>query len=136
LELGRAEGISCRDSRKVFLKTNKKDLPQAPRSRREVDRAGQWEFLESLQLMPSALPEFQNQIDNWFTICSAISQLIRALPERSRKLRRPFQSLALQASQGASIFNKRRDQDGYFILEVLIDWVIPFIIKEINKVIN
>jgi hypothetical protein len=45
----------------------------------------------------------------------------------------PAASLQLQAAQGASIFNKRRDQDGFFLLEVLVDWVIPFIIKKINK---
>lgn len=119
---------------KVVLLTNKKDLPSGAQllDGETVTLEGD-EYLKSLQLMPSALPEFQNQIDNWFQNVQRDQSAYPGVTGEEPKASTPFQSLALQASQGASIFNQRRDQDGYFILEVLIDWVIPFIIKELNK---
>jgi hypothetical protein len=44
-----------------------------------------------------------------------------------------FASEALHAAQGGSIFNKRRDQDGYFINDKILKlWVLPFLVKGIN----
>jgi hypothetical protein len=119
---------------KVVLVTNKKDLPSGAELRdgETIELDGD-EYLKSLQLMPSALPEFQNQIDNWFANIQRDQSAYPGVTGEEPKASTPFQSLALQASQSGSIFNKRRDQDGYFILEVLMDWVIPFIIKKINK---
>jgi hypothetical protein len=119
---------------KVVLITNKKDLPSGAEllDGETIELDGD-EYLKSLQLMPSALPEFQNQIDNWFVNLQRDQSAYPGVTGEEPKASTPFQSLALQASQSSSIFNKRRDQDGYFILEVLIDWVIPFIIKKINK---
>lgn len=119
---------------KVVLITNKKDLPTGTEMRdgETIELDGD-EYLKSLQLMPSALPEFQNQMDNWFINLQRDQSAYPGVTGEEPKASTPFQSLALQASQSGSIFNKRRDQDGYFILEVIIDWVIPFIIKQINK---
>jgi hypothetical protein len=118
---------------KVILKTNK-DLPSgAALLDGEVVELDDGQFLESLQLMPSALPEFQNQVDNWFLNMQRDQSAYPGVTGEEPKASTPFQSLALQASQSGSIFNKRRDQDGYFILDLVIDWVINFIIKEINK---
>jgi hypothetical protein len=119
---------------KVILMTNKKDLPSgAELLDGETVELEADEYIKSLQLMPSALPEFQNQIDNWFTNVQRDQSAYPGVTGEEPKASTPFQSLALQASQGASIFNQRRDQDGYDILEVLTDWVIPFNIKQINK---
>src|SRR5450631_3365289 len=62
-----AEKVAMDLAGKVVLKTNKKDLPSgAALLDGEVVELDDGQFLESLQLMPSALPEFQNQVDNWF----------------------------------------------------------------------
>jgi hypothetical protein len=116
----------------VVLKSNKKDLPSgAELLDGEVVQLDNGEYLESLQLMPSALPEFQSQIDNWFVNLQRDQSAYPGVTGEEPKASTPFQSL--QASQTGSIFNKRRDQDGFFILEVLLDWVLPFVIKQINK---
>jgi len=129
-----AEKVAMDLAGKVVLKTNKKDLPSgAALLDGEVVELDDGQFLESLQLMPSALPEFQNQVDNWFANMQRDQSAYPGVTGEEPKASTPFQSLALQASQSGSIFNKRRDQDGYDILEVLIDWVITFVIKEINK---
>src|SRR5450631_558196 len=129
-----AEKVAMDLAGKVVLKTNKKDLPSgAALLDGEVVELNDGQFLESLQLMPSALPEFQNQVDNWFANMQRDQSAYPGVTGEEPKASTPFQSLVLQASQSGSIFNKRRDQDGYDILEVLIDWVITFVIKEINK---
>jgi hypothetical protein len=129
-----AEKVAMDLAGKVALKTNKKDLPSgAALLDGEVIELDDGQFLESLQLMPSALPGFQNQVDNWFANMQRDQSAYPGVTGEEPKASTPFQSLALQASQSGSIFNKRRDQDGYDILEVLIDWVIPFIIKKINN---
>lgn len=119
---------------KVILKTNKKGLPSAlSLMDGEVIELEADEYLDSVSLMPSAMPEFQNVIDNWFTNMQRDQSAFAAMTGEESKAGTPFASDALHAAQAGSIFNKRRDQDAFFLLEVIMEWVLPFVVKQINK---
>lgn len=119
---------------KTFIKTNKKNLPTgAALVNGEVIELEDGEFFDAVSLAPKTLPQFQNTIDSIFINMQRDQSAYPGMTGEEPKASTPAQSLQLQAAQGASIFNKRRDQDGFFLLEVLEDWVIPFIVKKINK---
>lgn len=119
---------------KVVVKTNKKGLPSAlSLINGEIIDLEANEFFDAVQLRPAALPEFGRVVDAWFLNTQRDQSAFPAVSGEEAKAGAPFAAQALQAAQGGSIFNKRRDQDGFFLAEILIDWVIPFLIKQINK---
>ncbi|HZT36122.1 MAG TPA: hypothetical protein VFA15_09390, partial [Nitrososphaera sp.] len=119
---------------KVVVKTNKKGLPSAlSLMNGEILEMDQTEYFEAVQLRPNALPDFQRVVDNWFANTQRDQSAYPGVTGEEPKASTPYQSLALQAAQGGSIFNKRRDGDGFFLGEIIIDWIMPFLIKQISK---
>jgi hypothetical protein len=119
---------------KVFIKTNKKNLPTAAAMvNGEVIDLEADEFFDTVSLAPKTLPQFQNIVDAWFQNMQRDQSAYPGVSGEEPKASTPALSLQLQAAQGGSIFNKRRDQDAYCLLEVIMDWVVPFNIKQINK---
>lgn len=119
---------------KVVVKTNKKDAPSLLTIRNgEVVDLNEGEFFDTVQLTPAALPKYQQRIDSWFINLQRQMSAHPGISGEEPKASTPGISLELQAAQAGSIFNKFRDYDGYDILEVLNDWVLPFIVKQIEK---
>ncbi len=119
---------------KVVVKTNKKGIPSAlSLMQGEVIDLEANEFFDAVQLRPNALPEFQRVINSWFTNTQRDQSAYPGVTGEEPKASTPGISLELQAAQGGSIFNQRRDQDAFFLQEVITDWVIPFLIKKIEK---
>jgi len=110
-------------SGKVVLKTNKKGLPDASAIvNGEMVYLEDNEYLDTLNLMPSGgLQQYQSSIDNWFLNLQRDQSAFNAMTGEEVKAGTPFAGQALQASQAGSIFNKRRDQDGFNIREILVD---------------
>jgi hypothetical protein len=119
---------------KVVIKTNKKNLPtgMALMNGEVIDLEAD-EFFEPVSLAPTTLPQYQNIIDAWFVNTQRDQSAYPGMTGEEPKASTPALSLQLQAAQGASIFNKRRDQDGFFLLEVIEDWALPFVVKQIKK---
>jgi hypothetical protein len=130
-----AEKFAMDMAGKVILKTNKKsDIPSAASLLDgEIIELRDNEYLESMSLVPAALPQFQNVVDSWFVNTQRDQSTFNAVTGEEAKAGVPFAAQALQAAQGGSIFNKRRDDDGFDVEEVLVDWVVPHLIKKINK---
>jgi hypothetical protein len=119
---------------KVVIKSNKKNLPTGMALMNgEVIDLDEGEFFEPVSLAPTTIPMYQNIIDAWFINTQRDQSAYPGMTGEEPKASTPALSLQLQAAQGASIFNKRRDQDGFFLLEVIEDWVLPFIVKQIKK---
>lgn len=126
---------------KVVIKTNKKGLPSAlSLMNGEIIDLDNNEFFDAVQLRPHALPDFQRVMEAWLENTQRDQSAYPGVTGEEPKASTPFQSLALQAAQGGSIFNKRRDQDGFFLGEIIIGksendygWVMPFLVKRINK---
>jgi len=119
---------------KVLVKTNKKNQRSVMElaSGETIDMAD-GEFFDAVQLTPTSLPKFQQIIDAWFLNMQRDQSAFPAVTGEESKAGTPFAADALHAAQAGSIFNKRRDQDSYFLLEVLMDWVLPFVVHQVNK---
>lgn len=121
---------------KVLIKTNKKNAPSAMTAANGeiIDLDGN-EFFDAIQLTPASLPKWQGMIDAWFVNMQRDQSAFPGVTGEEGQAGQPFASLSLQAAQGGSIFNKRRDQDGYFLLELLTDegWVLDYVVKQINE---
>lgn len=130
-----AEKFAMDMAGKVILKTNKKsDIPSAASLLDgEIIELRDNEYLESMSLVPAALPQFQNVVDSWFVNTQRDQSAFNAVTGEEAKAGVPFAAQALQAAQGGSIFNKRRDDDGFDIEEVIVDWVVTHLVKKINK---
>ena len=122
-------------SGKIALRTNKKDLPDARGIHNgETIYLADGEYIDSLNLMPSGgLAQYQNSINNWFENMQRDQSAYNSVTGGEQKAGTAFASLALQAAQSGSIFNKRRDQDGYNIRDILVKMVWPRLVKQINK---
>ena len=119
---------------KVVITTNKKDVPSGMTIMNgEIIELEADEYFKPVSLSPQTFPEYQNQIDNWFANMQRDQSAYPGITGEEPKASTPAASLQLQAAQGASIFNKRRDQDGYFLMEIVVEWVLPFVVKKINK---
>lgn len=121
---------------KVIIKTNKRDLGSSGFTQLRNGKVvilEDGEYMESQQFVPSALGEFQVQIDNWFTNLQRQTSTFNAISGEIQKAGTPFSGQALQSAQASSIFDYRREQDGFFFVDVIDDWVMPHIAQDASK---
>jgi hypothetical protein len=131
-----AEKFAMDIAGKVITATNKKTpIPSALQLLDgeiiEIDKqAG--EYFEPIALGAGVnFPEFQKQIDNWFNITQFDQSITDAL--RGESSSAPFAAQALQSAQSSSIFNKRRDNDSFDLIDIINDYVFPHIANKIAK---
>ena len=118
---------------KVVITTNKKNVASGMALvNGEVIDLEADEFFKPVSLAPTTLPQYQNIINAWFENTQRDQSAYPGVTGEEPKASTPAQSLQLQAAQGASIFNKRRDQDGFFLTEIINDWVDPFWVGQVN----
>ena len=118
---------------KVVITTNKKNVASGMALvNGEVIDLEADEFFKPVSLAPTTLPQYQNIINAWFENTQRDQSAYPGVTGEEPKVSTPAQSLQLQAAQGASIFNKRRDQDGFFLTEIINDWVDPFWVGQVN----
>lgn len=121
---------------KVFIKTNSKQLGNNIIS--DMDN-GQVIELEDgadanlLNLTPSSLPQFQNTVERWNTQYERATNTFDAVTGEQLPSNTTLGSVAIQSAQASSFFDYRREEAGIFWTEVLMDWVLPHLIKKINK---
>ncbi|MBP7540369.1 MAG: hypothetical protein KA802_10525 [Saprospiraceae bacterium] len=121
---------------KVFIKTNSKQLGNNILS--DMDN-GQVIELEDgadanlLNLAPSSLPQFQNTVERWNTQYERATNTFDAVTGEQLPSNTTLGSVAIQSAQASSFFDYRREEAGIFWTEVLMDWVLPYLIKQINK---
>lgn len=86
-----------------------------------------------VDLTPTSLPVWQTLVQRWgnqFDRSSSITDALRGETPPSGQAYR-LQALVTQAS--ASQFDYRREAKGIFISEIFFDWVIPHLVKKLNK---
>lgn len=119
---------------RVIPRTNKQDLPgnASDFEDGQIIFLDDGEYFDTVVLNPGNMPEYQRQMDNWFLNAQRRTSTYNAISGEEQKSGTPFAAQALQSAQGGSIFDKRRDRFGFFLREIIIDWVLPFIVKKIN----
>lgn len=89
--------------------------------------------VQSLSLLPSSFPEFNNLKQSWDTQVQRSTNTFDAVTGETMPSGTPLGSLAIQAQQASSYFDYKREEAGIFITELFDDWVLPFLAKRINK---
>lgn len=91
------------------------------------------ETVQSLSLLPSSFPEFNNLKTSWDTQVQRSTNTFDAVTGETMPSGTPLGSLAIQAQQASSYFDYKREEAGIFITELFNDWILPFLAKRINK---
>lgn len=91
------------------------------------------ETVQSLSLLPSSFPEFNNLKTSWDTQVQRSTNTFDAVTGETMPSGTPLGSLAIQAQQASSYFDYKREEAGVFITELFNDWILPFLAKRINK---
>ena len=91
------------------------------------------ESVQSLSLLPSSFPEYNNLKTSWDTQVQRSTNTFDAVTGETMPSGTPLGSLAIQAQQASSYFDYKREEAGVFITELFNDWILPFLAKRINK---
>lgn len=91
------------------------------------------ETVQSLSLLPSSFPEYNNLKTSWDTQVQRSTNTFDAVTGETMPSGTPLGSLAIQAQQASSYFDYKREEAGIFITELFNDWILPFLAKRINK---
>lgn len=120
---------------KVVLKTDSKKVGA---NILEIDNGRIFELeqgkqLDVLNLQPSALGEFNNQIDRWMKQADNSTSSYDATTGKQPPADTPYSQTALLNQVGSKPFDFRREEAGIFITRIFEKWVLPFLIKNLYK---
>jgi hypothetical protein len=123
-------------SGKVVLATNSKKI--AGNAITDVDNGHIFELedgktLTSLNLLPSAFPQFNNLIELWNNQYDRISSTYNANTGEAPTAGTPYSQTALLNQVANSPFEFQREVAGIFLNEVLNDWILPEVKRRIRK---
>ena len=124
-------------SGKVILSTNSKKV--SGNALTDVSSGHIFEMeanatLNSLNLLPSAFPQFQNVIELWNQQYDRASSTFQgANTGEAPTAGTPYSQVALLNQVANSPFEYQREVWGIFLNELLNDWILPFIKKRILK---
>jgi len=89
--------------------------------------------INSLNLLPSAFPQFQNMIDLWNTQYDKVSSTYDANTGEAPTAGTPYSQTALLNQVANSPFEYQREVWGIFLNEILNDWILPEVKKRVKK---
>jgi hypothetical protein len=119
---------------KVLLKTTAKGMAS---NVLEVDNGKIFELgmgtdLNALNLAPSALGQFQNQISKWETQVSRATSSYDANTGEQPPANTPYSQTALLNQVASKPFDYRREEAGIFWSDLIMERIIPFLINKIS----
>jgi len=89
--------------------------------------------ITAVNLVSSAVPEYQNLIEKWGSQYEKITATYDAVRGETPPSGQAFRLQALIQQQGASTFDQRKEEMGILLVEIFNDWVLPYHAKRINK---
>jgi hypothetical protein len=125
-------------SGKVVLATDSQKVAKAGNALVGVDNGHIFELepnrsITSVNLAPSALPQFENVINLWNQQFDRVASTYDANTGEAPPAGTPYSQVALLNQVANSPLEYRREEAGIFWNEVLNRWVLPFIKKRILK---
>ena len=120
---------------KVGIKTTSKKIAGSilEHDNGRIYELEQNETLDSVNFAPSALGEFQNQIDRWNAQANYATSSFDANNGEQPPSGTPYSTTALLNQVASKPFDYRREEAGIFLSELFEDWIIPFLIKKLKK---
>jgi hypothetical protein len=91
------------------------------------------EELEALNIAPSALGEFQQQIQRWQSQADNSASTYDANTGKQPPADTPLGQTQLLNAVATKPFDYRRQEAGEFVSEIYTRWVIPYLIKKLKK---
>lgn len=86
-----------------------------------------------VDMMASAVPEFQSLIEKWTRQYDRESSITDAVRGENPPSGQAFRLQAMVQQQSNSTFNQRRQEMGIFIVEMFNDWILPHIARQLDK---
>ncbi len=93
----------------------------------------QGKHMEVMNLAPSAIGEFNNQIERWQNQANDATSSYDANSGKQPPADTPYSQTALLNQVAAKPFDYRREEAGIFITRIFEKWVIPYLIKKLYK---
>ncbi len=121
---------------KIIAKTNAKSITEKALTQVEdgsILELEENEYFESAALLPSNMVEYQNIMGKWMDQYQQATSTFSSVSGEEGKSATPFRSLALQSKLSAGNFDYEYETFGFFVEELLRDWVLPEVSKDINK---
>ncbi len=120
---------------KVFVKTTSKKIGN---NILEMDNGKMFELeagsdINSFNLVPAALGQFQVQIDKWKVQADNVTSSYDAATGEQPTSGTPYSTVALLNSVATKPFDYRREEWGIHLTKVFNEWVIPYLITTITK---
>lgn len=89
--------------------------------------------INSFNLAPSALPQYQAQIEKWRTQANDAVSSYNAITGEDTPATQPYSTTALLNKVATQPFDYKREEWGIHLTKIFNNWVIPFLIKKIKK---
>lgn len=99
----------------------------------DVWKINENENVNSINLAPSAFTAFTGLIEQWDRQYERASSTFEAVTGETMPSGTPFRSVAIQNQEGTSLFVYRIKEFGLFVEEIVNEWILPHVIKKINK---
>ena len=121
---------------KVILKTNSKKVGSNILT--DADNGKIFELedgkdITPINLLPSALPKYAELIQRWDNQFERVSSTFNAITGEQMPSGTPYRQTAILNQEAGSLFDQRREEAGIFISEIYMDWILPYLIKKLNK---
>lgn len=81
----------------------------------------------------NALPEFSRNVEAWNSQYERVSSTFGAITGETMPSNTPYRTTAILNQEATSMFDYRREEMGIFLTEVFNEWVLPYLIKKLNK---
>jgi hypothetical protein len=121
---------------KVILKTNSKKVGSNILTDADNGRIFELEDgkdITPINLMSTALPKYAELIQRWDNQFERVSSTFNAITGEQMPSGTPYRQTAILNQEAGSLFDQRREEAGIFISELYMDWVLPYLIKKLNK---
>lgn len=129
------ESIAMSLAGRVGIKTNSKKLGSniLEHDHGKIYELGVNEDINSFNLAPSALGEYQAQIERWKSQADDITSSVNAMTGNVSAGNRNYSLQALMHQVAMKHFDYFRAEWGIHLTKLFDKWVIPFLIKKIRK---
>jgi len=120
---------------RVGIKTNSKKLGNniLEHDHGKIYELANGEDMNSFNLAPSALGNFQNQIDKWKVQADNVTSSFESATGEQPPSGTPYSTTALLNSVATKPFDYRREEWGIHLTEIFENWVVPHIISNLYK---
>lgn len=96
-------------------------------------QVGDDKMFQQLTNMPNSVPVYQTIIQEWDASADKNSSSFDAVIGEESKAGTPFRAQYLQNVAGTSQFEREREDMGFFIVEIIEDWVLPRALEKAAK---